>query len=61
MRWQNIMKEKQFIEMIFRIQKPLFMKAYCKFLNDNTIEAQNFYKHIISGQVSLQKWDHIYI
>ena len=43
--------------MIFKTQRQLFVKAYCKhFRDDNAANAQNFFKIYILGQLSLIEW-----
>ena len=39
------------------MQKQLFIRVYCEhFTNANAVDAQNFFKIYILGQVSMQKW-----
>ena len=50
-------KNVEISEMIFRMQKQLFIKAYCKhFIGDNAIVAQNFFKKYTLGQLLPAEW-----
>ena len=52
--YNNDFKEDQLSEMIFRTLKQLFMKKYCKhFTDQNVVDAQNFFKTSILGQVTM--------
>ena len=55
--YQMVFKNFEISEMIFKTQRQLFIKAYCKhFRDDNAANAQNFFKIYILGQLSLIEW-----
>ena len=44
-------------KMIFKTQKQLFIKAYCKhFIDDNEVNAQNFFNIYVLGQLLWVEW-----
>ena len=55
--YQMDFKNFEISKMIFKTQKQLFIKAYCKhFIDDNEANAQNFFNIYILGQLLWVEW-----
>ena len=55
--YQMDFKNFEISKMIFKTQKQLFIKAYCKhFIDDNEVNAQNFFNIYVLGQLLWVEW-----
>ena len=54
--YQMDFKNFEISKMIFKTQKQLFIKAYCKHFIDDKANAQNFFNIYILGQLLWVEW-----